>query len=214
MDQGSRVLRSAALNLFPLSAVHVLPVPARPPRLAAFSLTEVVIALGIFAVAMIGVLALFPVASSTGRESSEETQATILANTILSDFRASAISRGGANAWLVSGKNTFGNFISPVDLTQAQTYVIAYDIKRRDVTDSPGWPGLIGPPIALKATNQVAGGNFSAAAPGAAYLCRIQTRPVAGLARLSSVTVDVSTPGDVAQANRRIYSFQVNIYAP
>ena len=35
--------------------------PRRPP--AAFSLTEVVIALGIFAVSMVGVLALFPVAS-------------------------------------------------------------------------------------------------------------------------------------------------------
>ena len=47
---------------------------------------------------MVGVLALFPVASSTGRESSEETQAAILAQTIYDDLKSSAEARGFTNA--------------------------------------------------------------------------------------------------------------------
>ena len=57
---------------------------------SAFSLTEVVIAMGVAAVAFTSIIALFPLGLSMSRESYEETQAALLAQTILSDLRDKA----------------------------------------------------------------------------------------------------------------------------
>jgi len=54
---------------------------------SAFSLTEVVIAMGVAAVAFTSIIALFPLGLNMSRESYEETQAALLAQTILSDLR-------------------------------------------------------------------------------------------------------------------------------
>ena len=54
---------------------------------AAFSLTEVVIAMGVAAVAFTSIIALFPLGLNMSKESYEETQAALLAQTILSDLR-------------------------------------------------------------------------------------------------------------------------------
>ena len=54
---------------------------------AAFSLTEVVIAMGVAAVAFTSIIALFPLGLSMSKDSYEETQAALLAQTILSDLR-------------------------------------------------------------------------------------------------------------------------------
>jgi type II secretory pathway pseudopilin PulG len=181
---------------------------------AAFSLTEVVIALGIFAVSMVGVLALFPVASSAGRESSEETQAAIIAQTVIGDLRASSSALGATNGWLVNGNNTFGNFLKPINLNQANNYAIAYNIKLRDLQDSGGGAPQIGPPIALKALATVTGYSNAVNTAGAIYLSLIQTRPVATLPGLASVRVEISTPANVALTNRRVYSFSTLIGTP
>jgi type II secretory pathway pseudopilin PulG len=182
-------------------------------------LTEVVIALGIFAVSMVGVLALFPVASSAGRESSEETQAAILAQTIFSDLRSSAESRGKAAAWIVRGPNTFntGQWIQPVSLVAGSTNFVAYDLIPRVNSSGPDGTGMIGQPIALKAINQ----NLSASqyaqpitAPGAIFATQIAILPVPNRAGLAGVTVTVEAPASVAQANRRSYVFQSLLYAP
>jgi len=186
----------------------------RAPLGAAFSLTEVVIALGIFAVSMVGVLALFPVASSAGRESSEETQAAIIAQTVMGDLRASSSMLGVTNGWLVNGNNTFANFIKPINLNQANDYTIAYNIKLRDWTDSGGGAPQIGPPIALKALATATGYSNAVSTPGAIYLSLIQTRPVSNLPGLASVRVEISTPANVALTNRRVYTFSSLVAAP
>jgi len=54
---------------------------------AAFSLTEVVIAMGVAAVAFTSIIALFPLGLNMSKESYEETQAALLAQTIFSDFK-------------------------------------------------------------------------------------------------------------------------------
>jgi Tfp pilus assembly protein PilV len=54
---------------------------------SAFSLTEVVIAMGVAAVAFTSIIALFPLGLNMSKESYEETQAALLAQTIFSDFR-------------------------------------------------------------------------------------------------------------------------------
>jgi hypothetical protein len=54
---------------------------------SAFSLTEVVIAMGVAAVAFTSIIALFPLGLNMSKDSYEETQAALLAQTILSDLR-------------------------------------------------------------------------------------------------------------------------------
>jgi type II secretory pathway pseudopilin PulG len=62
--------------------------PWRPLRESyAFSLTEVVIAMGVAAVAFTSIIALFPLGLNMSKESYEETQAALLAQTIFSDFK-------------------------------------------------------------------------------------------------------------------------------
>ena len=187
----------------------------RAPRGAAFSLTEVVIALGIFAVSMIGVLALFPVASSAGRESSEETQAAIIAQTVLGDLRASAGVLGQTNGWMVVGPNTFGQLLTNrIDLNQSSDTAIAYDITLRNLANSGGGAPQIGPPIGLKALTLVQNYSNAVTVPGAIYLTLTRVRPVGKTPGLAPVTVEVSTPANVVLTNRRVYSFSSLVTGP
>ena len=87
------------MNLFAraTSASFAIVIPNQkrnPPRTwhplresSAFSLTEVVIAMGVAAVAFTSIIALFPLGLNMSKESYEETQAALLAQTILSDLR-------------------------------------------------------------------------------------------------------------------------------
>ena len=207
------------LATFPPS--HLLAL--RTSRRAAFSLTEVVIALGIFAVSMVGVLALFPVASATGRESSEETQAAILAQTVFDDLRTYASALGKSNANVVFGSDTFGQRITNVALDRNGDYVVGYNIKLRDRADSGGGAPQIGPPIALKAlsTSPVAAYASRATNASVTYLSLIRVRPVTGLLgpvtnlpALAWVSVEVSTPASVILTNRRVYFFSSLLTSP
>jgi prepilin-type N-terminal cleavage/methylation domain-containing protein len=192
-------------------------IPRRPP--AGFSLTEVVIALGIFAVSMVGVIALFPVASSAGRESSEETQAAILAQTIFSDLRSSTQAKGKSAGWIVRGPDTFNanQWIRPISLTTGSTNYVGYDLIPRVNSSGPDGTGMIGQPICLKAINQ----NLSATAfsnaitvSNAIFAAQIAVNPVPGLTGLAQVNVSVQTPANVVLTNRRSYVFQSLLYAP
>ena len=181
----------------------------------AFSLTEVVIALGIFAVSMVGVLALFPVASSAGRESSEETQAAIIAQTVMGDLRASAGALGQTNGWMVVGPNTFGQLLTNrINLNQSSDTAIAYDITLRNLANSGGGAPQIGPPIGLKALTTVSNYTNAVTVPGAVYLSLTRVRPVGTTPGLAAVTVEVSTPANVALTNRRVYSFSSLLTGP
>ena len=192
-------------------------IPRRPP--AGFSLTEVVIALGIFAVSMVGVIALFPVASSAGRESSEETQAAILAQTIFSDLRSSTQAKGKSAGWIVRGPDTFNakQWIRPVSLVTPNTNHVAYDLIPRVNSSGPDGTGMIGQPIALKAINQPLSASQYAqpiTAPGAIFAAQIAIVPVPNRTGLAEVRVTVEAPASVVQANRRSYVFQSLLYAP
>ena len=62
--------------------------PWRPLReSSAFSLTEVVIAMGVAAVAFTSIIALFPLGLGMSKESYEATQAALIAQTILADLK-------------------------------------------------------------------------------------------------------------------------------
>jgi hypothetical protein len=168
---------------------------------------------------MVGVIALFPVASSAGRESSEETQAAILAQTIFSDLRSSTQAKGKSAGWIVRGPDTFNanQWIRPVSLTTGSTNYVAYDLIPRVNSSGPDGTGMIGQPICLKAINQ----NLSATAfasaitvSNAIFAAEIAVNPIPGLTGLAQVNVSVQTPANVVLPNRRSYVFQSLLYAP
>lgn len=187
--------------------------------MGAFSLTEVVVALGIFAVSMVGVLALFPVASSTGRESSEETQAAILAETIISDLRTSTSAKGKSGGWIVRGPNTFNSlqWLRPISLTNLSTNFVVYDLIPRVNSSGPDGVGMIGQPIALKAIfTNLTGTLYSNAisTTGAVYGSRIAISPFTNFPGLARVTVTVDAPVSVNSTNRRSLEFSSILSAP
>jgi type II secretory pathway pseudopilin PulG len=203
-------LRTLSPNCYLLSPVKL--------NAGAFSLTEVVIALGIFAVSMVGVLALFPVASSAGRESSEETQAAILAQTIFDDLRSST-SVGGANrGWIVRGPNTFNNiqWDRTIRLTNLSTTFVVYDLIPRVNSSGPDGVGMIGNPVSLKAmTTAFSASTYSnpVTTVGAIFGSRVIVEPVIPMPGLALVSVIIDTPVSVNQSNRRSYPFHSLIFA-
>ena len=167
---------------------------------------------------MVGVLALFPVASSAGRESSEETQAAILAQTIFDDLRSST-SVGGANrGWIVRGPNTFTNiqWDRTIRLTNLSTNFVVYDLIPRVNSSGPDGVGMIGNPVSLKAmTTAFNASTYSnpVTTVGAIFGSRVIVEPVIPMPGLASVSVIIDTPVSVNQSNRRSYPFHSLIFA-
>jgi hypothetical protein len=115
-----------------------LPLNATSRRLpAAFSLTEVVIAMGVAAVAFTSIIALFPLGLNMSKDSYEETQAALLAQTILSDLRDSAgtyrLIQIGPNNSPTNGiaLNNYIGFDPLMTWQSPFTCYVAYDQKSR-----------------------------------------------------------------------------------
>lgn len=179
--------------------------PIGPGRVA-FSLTEVVIALGIATISVVSILALFPVGLDTARESSAETQAAVLARTIVSDLVSGSRARGFSNAILLKGNNnaSAGDYQS-VNLTLANTQSVAYRYEGH-------WFGVQGyEPLALKAMGLVS--NPSNSVSGADFVATVAVQPVTGLTEsLAQVDVQISAPATVVLSNRTLrttFSFLV-----
>jgi uncharacterized protein (TIGR02598 family) len=80
-----------------------------------FSLAEVVIALGVIAIAVVAILALFPAALQTGHSSQDETRAAQIAQTIFPSLAGQAVSQFNNVQLLLSDNTTRST--PPVDLT-------------------------------------------------------------------------------------------------
>lgn len=81
-------LTESAVSFFHFPSSTCPPIRQASPRhRAAFSLTEVVIALGVATVAFTSIIALFPLGLNMSKESHEQTQAALIAQTILGDLR-------------------------------------------------------------------------------------------------------------------------------
>ena len=78
------------------------------PSNSAFSLTEVVIAMGVAAVAFTSIIALFPLGLGMSKESYEETQAALIAQTILADLQDGGTGSGtlGSSRFIQIGGNS------------------------------------------------------------------------------------------------------------
>jgi hypothetical protein len=178
---------------------------------AAFSLTEVVLALGVAAVAFTSLMALFPLGLNLNNESYMETQACILAKTILEDLRdAQGGSKWGRNAdsptkyrllQISTNANpeTNNTFLAiPLSAyTNSYTTFVAYT--NATIVNAFGSPTMLRPFKSISAL------EFTNGVPGAAAVSRIVLNQL--LSDLHRVEIAVDVPGSVKETNRTRQSF-------
>jgi Tfp pilus assembly protein PilV len=89
-------------------------------RTAAFSLLEVVIALGVITVGIVGVLAVFPAALQTGHSAQDETRAAHIAQSVFGSMVAQAPSQFSALRFPLSD----GTLSPSINLTTSSSYTL------------------------------------------------------------------------------------------
>ena len=131
--------------------------PLRPLReQSAFSLTEVVIAMGVAAVAFTSIIALFPLGLNMSKESYEATQAAVIAQTIMADLSDQA-SAGSGKLIQITGTNAMSSAnYETIPLMAASggtdRYIyLAYDQQIR--TDSSNSPVMLRPSASFVSLN-------------------------------------------------------------
>jgi len=191
---------------------------------AAFSLTEVVIAMGVAAVAFTSIIALFPLGLNMSKESYEATQAALIAQTIIGDLSDVGSSQTGGKLIQIKGTNaiTTDNYINiPMTVNQnnsstADRYIyLAYDQQIR--TDSSNSPVMLRPSASFVSLNGPADPNwFTRGTNGPILLVKVSIKHsflYAGLpstnasANPQRVDVTVESPASAPATNRVQYVF-------
>ena len=152
---------------------------------SAFSLFEIVLALGVVAFALIGIMGLFPVAMKSAQENQRETRATLIAQQIFSDLRV----RAGTNRLMVCGRSAAvaGSLKTNFSLAvNGNTEFLAYD---------PDGTGMA----------DISGAVFTNGCPSALFLARVEVD--AGVPHLSRVQATIETPAPAHSTNRSKYAF-------
>jgi Tfp pilus assembly protein PilV len=182
---------------------------------AAFSLTEVVIAMGVAAVAFTSIIALFPLGLNMSKESYEATQAALIAQTILADLKDALNTASGSNQALkliskAGNSQTFDSSnYTTIDLydNSSQTFYLAYDQKPR--SDSTGSPIILRP-----CDFSISPGKFynNGSSNGANVVVRVIVEktfvPDSGSkSNPQKIEVSVETPGNAKSTNRVQYVF-------
>ena len=180
----------------------------KAPRFAkgyGFSLTEVVIAMGVAAVAFTSLMALFPLGLNLNNESYMETQASILAKTILEDLRdtqqgstwgrgssptASRLLQISTNANPEANSTTFTT-IPLGTYSNAYTNFVAYT---NAVIDS------LGSPVMCRPTKIITANDYSNGVVGATAVAKITLNQL--FDNLHRVEVVVEVPGTAKETNR------------
>jgi hypothetical protein len=185
---------------------------------AAFSLTEVVIAMGVAAVAFTSIIALFPLGLNMSKESYEDTQAALLAQTIFADCRDNLTGDSATYSTTSGFLIQVGSLNSPINFSAnyinvtnfPSTLYIAYKQESQTNGDSMLRPF----------TSSTSPGSFyTDGTLGASAIAKIDfTFCFAGLMINSSgpsltngpirVDITIETPGDISTQRRkqRIFS--------
>ena len=193
--------------------------PWRPLReSSAFSLTEVVIAMGVAAVAFTSIIALFPLGLNMSKESYEATQAALIAQTILADLQDEGTGSGtlGSSRFIQIGGNSdpsTTNYLA-INFNTASTITVylAYNQIRRtnNDTDSLGEPIMLRP---CAYTNGTAPNWYTSGSNGLSMLVKVSVTPcfrVNGAGASGDpkrVDVSVESPGDASATNRSQFLF-------
>jgi len=144
---------------------------------SAFSLIEIVLALGIISFALVGIMGLFPVAMKSAQESQRETRATQIAQQIFSDLKAVP----GTNR-LVAITTNILNTQSSINLTTSGSIAVSYDREGRPLG------------IGTNHTERI-------------FLADIQVTANSPMAGLSRVQTTIETPALAATNARSKYTF-------
>jgi uncharacterized protein (TIGR02598 family) len=160
--------------------------PWLPSPRGAFSLVEVTLALGVISFALVGIMAMFPVAMKTANDSNFETRALFIAQGILADLQSG--SNPQARALSLMG-DTSG---IPVDLQSQGEWFFALNEEGQpqEIASSGAWAN-------------------GAPSPASTYLARVAVYPnPADLSPLvSQVEVTVSAPSAAPLIRRTQYAF-------
>lgn len=108
----------------------------------AFSLIEIVLALGIISFAIVGIMGLFPAAMKSAQESQRETRAALIARQIFSDLKTHA----GTNSFIANTENVLDPGLK-VGLTSNSVVNVSYD--------ADGHPVSGGTPVSFETTLSV-----------------------------------------------------------
>jgi type II secretory pathway pseudopilin PulG len=203
--------------------------PLRPLReQSAFSLTEVVIAMGVAAVAFTSIIALFPLGLNMSRESYEATQAALIAQTIYADLKDQQGGSGNlrtadpqyirllqtnANSDPIKTRTNYAEIL--IATLISQTAYIAYkpyDGANND-TDTNN-PLMLRPYLGAYTTNTDANPNwYRNGTNGAFALVKVTISPTLRADSANSTDsplrfdVSIETPGTANLSNRTCYQF-------
>jgi hypothetical protein len=187
----------------------------------AFSLTEVVIAMGVAAVAFTSIIALFPLGLGMSKESYESTQAALLAQSILADLRDQGSSSSGGKLIQKGGSNdmnsaNYDTIPLSASIASGDRYIyLAYDQKIR--TDSSNSPVMLRPMTSSVSVTGPAEPNWFKTNPpaGALLLAKVSLKQTFKFVSPSSrsggylqrVDVTIESPATASPSNRVQYTF-------
>ncbi len=155
-------------------------------RVQAFSLIEVVLALGVVSFSVVAMVGLFPVGYKNALESRQETSAAFIAQQISGDLRSSPFTNASV---LYRGTDGKLAVLSSFSLTGAGTHVFACGVQNNILRELGS--GVYDAPCATADT---------------AFLARIVIVPISS-GGLSRVEVEVSGPAAAASTNRSHFGF-------
>lgn len=180
---------------------------------SAFSLTEVVIAMGVAAVAFTSIISLFPLGLGMSRESNEETQAAMIAQSIMADLRDSGSAQAGGKLIQTNGSKAltsanYTNVAMSGNNSLADRFVyLAYDQKiRSDAMNNP----LMLRPCAAAGPGEP--DWFRRGTNGPNFLVKVSIRHsfrlgLGSTANPQRVDVSVEFPASLGSTNRTQYLF-------
>lgn len=176
------------------------------PSVLAFSLTEVVIAMGVAAVGFTSLMALFPLGLNMNNESYMDTQACIMARTILEDLRdAQAGSKwprtaDGCTKYRLLQISTDadpeknGTFLAIPMSNYRDSYTTFVAYTNATISNA------FGAPVIIRPVRAITGLEFSNGVPGSVAVSRIALNQLQS--ELHRVEIVVDAPGSARETNR------------
>jgi uncharacterized protein (TIGR02598 family) len=186
---------------------------------SAFSLTEVVIAMGVAAVAFTSIIALFPLGLNMSKESYEATQAALIAQSILADLRdqnsstsGKLIQKNGTNS--PTNANNYETIpMNDQNKVIADRYIyLAYDqLVRSDSSNNPSMLRPCASSVSLNGPNEPSWFKTNAPA-GATLLVKVSIKntfrmSATGKSNPQRVDVTIESPANAPATNRVQYIF-------
>lgn len=158
------------------------------PTHQAFSLIEVVLAVGVISFALVGIIGLFPVAMQSALDSQRETQVAFIARSLFSELQRVDGDKAYVTITPASG-NLVGASRSPITLSlEKDTNKFYYDVD---------------------------GGMLATSSTNAVYVAEVVTTTDDQPLGLARVDINISVPADAPAANQKTYNFVTLInYTP